>query len=182
MKKRFNVMAVAVLLASSVMFTSCIGSFSLFNKVLSWNNTVGDKFVNELVFIVMCIVPVYEVAWFIDVVLLNSIEFWTGDNPVAENSTQQIETENGLFNVTTTAAGHTIQRVGTGETVELAFNAEENSWSLVANDEATKLVQFVGDNQAVVYLENGSTMAVSMDQAGLFALKQVASKGYFAAN
>jgi hypothetical protein len=59
----------------------CYGSFNLVKKVHKWNGTFGDKWVNELGFLVMCIVPVYEVAGFIDAFVLNTIEFWTGKNP-----------------------------------------------------------------------------------------------------
>ncbi len=39
------------LLCSCIAFTSCIGSFKLSNKVLSWNKQVSNsKFVNEVVF------------------------------------------------------------------------------------------------------------------------------------
>jgi hypothetical protein len=151
--------------------------------LLTWNKSVGDKWVNELVFLVLCIVPAYEVAWFIDGVILNSIEFWTGDNPAqAGVKTQQIETENGLYTITTDANGHKIQKAGSDETVEFRFNKDENSWSLVAMDEVTPLFQFVGDNQANVYLADGSTMTVSLDQAGMMAFRQVVgNKTYFAA-
>jgi hypothetical protein len=59
----------------------CYGSFELVKKVHKFNGTLGNKFVNELGFLVMNIVPVYGVAAFIDAIVLNSIEFWTGRNP-----------------------------------------------------------------------------------------------------
>ena len=46
MKKKW-IMAVAVLLSGSLMFSSCIGSFGLTNKLFSWNRSVGEKWVNE---------------------------------------------------------------------------------------------------------------------------------------
>jgi hypothetical protein len=182
MKKKFMVMATAVLLSSSIMFSSCIGSFGLFHKVLSWNQSVGEKFVNELVFLVLCIVPVYPVAWFLDSVILNSIEFWTGDNPVtADIQTKQIETEKGIFMVTTDANGHKIQKQGSDEIVEFRFNAAEKTWSMDAMGQSTTLLQFTGENQAQVYMADGSTMTVSTDKAGVFALRQVINNNaYFA--
>ena len=42
MKKRL--IPVALVAAISVpVFTSCIGSFALTNKLLSWNQSIGDK-------------------------------------------------------------------------------------------------------------------------------------------
>jgi hypothetical protein len=183
MKRKFTVMATAVLLSSSVLFSSCIGSFALFHKVLSWNQSVGDKWVNELMFLVLCVVPVYEIAWLIDGVVLNSIEFWTGENPAsADVQVKQIETEKGLFTITTDANGHKIQKAGSDEIVEFRFNSEENSWSLEAMGQTTQLLQFTGENQAKVYLADGSTMTVSTDQAGVLALRQVVGNGAYFAN
>lgn len=64
----------------------CYGSFNLVKKVHKWNGTLGNKFVNELGFLVMIIVPVYEVAGLIDVIVLNTIEFWTGNNPSSSSN------------------------------------------------------------------------------------------------
>ena len=68
------------LLCSCIAFTSCIGSFKLSNKVLSWNKQVSNsKFVNEVVFFCFWVIPVYEVTTIADVLVVNSIEFWSGD-------------------------------------------------------------------------------------------------------
>ena len=50
------------MLAGSFLFSSCIGSFALSNKVLSWNQQIGNKFVNEIVFFGFWILPVYEIT------------------------------------------------------------------------------------------------------------------------
>lgn len=72
------IVAVSAVLASSVLFSSCIGSFALFNKVLDWNQGLGNKFVNELVFICLNIIPVYGISALIDAIVLNTIEFGQG--------------------------------------------------------------------------------------------------------
>lgn len=51
MKKNYLSVAIVIALAASMVSTSCIGSFSLTNKLLSWNNTIDNKFINELVFL-----------------------------------------------------------------------------------------------------------------------------------
>jgi hypothetical protein len=73
-----SVILLAVMMAS---VGGCYGSFELVKKVHKFNGKLGNKFVNELGFLVMNIIPVYGVAAFIDAVVLNSIEFWTGRNP-----------------------------------------------------------------------------------------------------
>ena len=83
MKKIKIALLITVLLGISISQTGCYGSFKLTNKVYDFNTSVGDKFVNELVFLAFLIVPVYEISFLIDGVVLNSIEFWTGSNPMA---------------------------------------------------------------------------------------------------
>ena len=77
--------ATVLLLASTLSLNSCIGSFSLTNSVLKWNKQVGPKFINELVFFAFWILPVYEVTSLADLLVLNSIEFWSGSNPMEAN-------------------------------------------------------------------------------------------------
>ena len=85
MKKSFNrFVAVALIAASSVALSGCFGSFALTSKLHNWNGSVSDsKFVNELVFLGLCILPAYELCCLGDALIFNSIEFWGGNNPVA---------------------------------------------------------------------------------------------------
>ena len=57
--KKGKLTLVAAILSGSLLFSSCVGSFGLFNRLSSWNQGVGTKFVNELVFLAFNIVPVY---------------------------------------------------------------------------------------------------------------------------
>ena len=86
----------AVLLAATLLTSSCVGSFSLFNKLAGWNkDATGNKFLNELIFILIS--PAYAVCTVADVLVLNTIEFWTGSNPVAQRvgTTQEITGKDG---------------------------------------------------------------------------------------
>jgi hypothetical protein len=96
--KRSFVKIIAGLLIAVLLTTAfgCYGSFQLINKVYKFNGTLGSKWVNELGFLVMMIVPVYGVAGFVDIVILNTIEFWTGTNPMTSNDgTQTITVPQG---------------------------------------------------------------------------------------
>lgn len=68
------------LASTSVLANSaCFGSFPLTRKVYGFNKGVSEeKWVRELVFLALVAVPVYSIAGLIDVVILNSQEFWTG--------------------------------------------------------------------------------------------------------
>lgn len=97
MKKK--TMKVALCLAmAGILTSSCVGSFAMFNKLASWNKTATDnKFLNELIFIVIS--PAYAFAGLADALVLNSLEFWTGDNPMARRvgKTVNVQGEDGLI-------------------------------------------------------------------------------------
>ena len=183
MKKKSFTLLVSVTLASSFLFSSCIGSFGLSNRLLEWNKNIDSKFVNELVFIAFWIVPVYEVAALADILVLNSIEFWSGSNPVADTGNiQKVETKDGIYAIKTQKDGYQIQKEGEEKTVELVFNETDQSWNIEVNNETTKLFKFTDKNEVVMYLPDGNEMNVELNQAGILAFKQVAEGySYFAA-
>lgn len=170
----------SILVFGSVSLSSCIGSFGLTNKVYTWNKSVGDKFVNELVFLVFCAVPVYEFAVFIDAILLNSIEFWTGDNPVAAGNVKIIKGEKDTFRVESLSNGYKIQNTAGGE-ISLIMDQESNTWSVVSGDISTKLLKITGNDDAIVYLADGNEVRVSLSEAGLLAFRQVVDNASFVA-
>lgn len=64
--------------------TGCFGSFKLTQKIWQFNKNIsGEKFVQWLMFLVLVIVPVYSIGALIDALIINSIEFWSGNNPVS---------------------------------------------------------------------------------------------------
>lgn len=81
--KRIVASLLAAVVASSTL-TGCYGKFALTRKVYQINGQVSDKYLRSAVTWAFIIVPVYGVASFLDFVLFNTIEFWSGHNPVAE--------------------------------------------------------------------------------------------------
>ncbi|HOV98921.1 MAG TPA: DUF3332 family protein, partial [Bacteroidota bacterium] len=81
--KFFTGVAVVTMFALLITLSGCFGSFNLVKKVYKFNEGLGGKWVQEIGFIVMSVVPIYSGAAFIDAVILNTIEFWSGKNPVA---------------------------------------------------------------------------------------------------
>jgi len=88
MKKAWTlVLALVVTMALS----GCYGPFALTKKIHKWNGQQGDKFINEAIFLVLVVVPVYQLAALGDAVLFNSIQFWTGENPVTGKAVRSVE-------------------------------------------------------------------------------------------
>lgn len=63
--------------------SGCIGSFGLTRTIYELNRGMGPLIVQEVVFLAFCIIPVYEVALFIDVIVLNTLEALTGEPVLA---------------------------------------------------------------------------------------------------
>ena len=181
MRKKKLIVATVVALSASMMMQSCIGSFALFNKVKNWNDHVGDKFVNEIVFVAMWILPVYELCFAADLFILNSIEFWSGENPaLAANDVKVIDGKDAKYLVARDATGYTITNTTTKQVTRFNFNAEENSWSLENNGEEIKLFTFVDDTHIDVLTRDGNYTRVELSQAGVLAYQDLVGIGAFA--
>lgn len=168
MRKKYLSVALVLSLTASMLCTSCIGSFSLTNKLLSWNRTIDNKFVNELVFFAFWLVPVYEVSAIADLLVLNSIEFWSGENPVA-CGTKVIDGKDGRYLVECDGKGYTITSENDGSKVRLDFDSDSRTWSYVDGDVTYPLMTFVDDTHVDMIAPDGSTMRVEASQAGVFA-------------
>ena len=74
--KKFNLkLAATVMVCGAFLFSSCIGSFGLHSKLLSWNESIGNKFVNELVYLAFnsfryMVYAIWQMLWLS--ILLNS--------------------------------------------------------------------------------------------------------------
>ena len=122
--RKLTLTVAVVCLIGAMTLPSCIGSFSLTNKLLTWNRQVGSKFVNELVFFALWILPVYEVSGLADLLVLNSIEFWSGTNPV-EAGTHTIKGNDGEYLVTVDKKGYTIKSKNDGSEVRLNYKKKK---------------------------------------------------------
>jgi Domain of unknown function (DUF3332) len=84
---------VAAIVAGSFLTvtTACYGPFNLTRNVYQWNSNikgsseVNEKWMKEFVFFGMIIIPVYMFSALLDAFIFNSIEFWSGNNPVKAN-------------------------------------------------------------------------------------------------
>ena len=91
MKKRqflSRVVTGVALMGFMTVSTACYGPFNLTKNVYHWNSgikgsgEVNDKWMKEFVFFGMIVVPVYMFSALLDAFIFNSIQFWSGDNPV----------------------------------------------------------------------------------------------------
>ena len=83
LKKSAAALLVASMLIASQ--TGCLGQMAVSGKVRAFNLEVAEgKWGREAVFLLLYIVPVYPLAGAIDLIIVNSIEFHTGTNPLTD--------------------------------------------------------------------------------------------------
>ena len=156
--------------------TGCFGTFALTRNLYNWNDGVSDnKYVKSLVTWLLIIVPVYGVAGFIDFVILNLIEFWTGSNPVSMNEgdyEMQMATIKGeAFKIEATKDTFTTTQLTgakAGEVRVMKFDRCDNTWKYTDSKvKDVAVMTFVdGDADNIrVYTNNGSVDLTTTDMA-----------------
>ena len=85
---RKRIVAAMVVGSFLTVTTACYGPFNLTRNVYHWNSNikgsseVNEKWMKEFVFFGMVIIPVYMFSALLDAFIFNSIQFWSGSNPV----------------------------------------------------------------------------------------------------
>ena len=179
MKK--NIKFAAVLMAASLIFSSCIGSFSLFNSYAKWQRTMtNNKFVNAIVgFVLMPICG--SISILVDSLVLNTIEFWSGENPMSANvgKTRQVTGSDGsLYAITTLKNGYEI-KAENGEVAHFYYDKKTNTWSFEQNGEQQDVFRFNEDGTMTVMMQDGQQLRVTHDEAGLYEVRTAAFGGNF---
>ena len=75
---------VCLVLGSVILSTGCTGTFGLTRKIHNWQTSFENRWVDEAAFLGCVILPVYGLSTLGDALIFNSIEFWTGNNPMHE--------------------------------------------------------------------------------------------------
>ncbi|MBR1468624.1 MAG: DUF3332 domain-containing protein [Prevotella sp.] len=178
--KKVNVKVLALALAGTLAMNSCIGSFGLFNKYAHWQRTMtNSKFVNAIVgFFLMPIVG--SITLVIDSLVLNTIEFWSGENPVAKNAgkTQKIMGNDGrYYAVKTLIDGYEITTPD-GQLVKFLYDQKNNAWMQVQNGEVKEMFRFNEDGTVKVNTPEGPK-DVALDESGLYQVQMAFSGGNY---
>ncbi len=168
MKKRYLSVSIISMLLCSVSLSSCIGSFRLTSSVMKWNNQVGSKFLNEVVFFAFWVLPVYEVTALADLLVLNSIEFWSGRNPLTA-STKIVTVDSDTYLIACDGKGYTVTSQTDGHSFRLDFIEDSATWALNVNGELHPFMTFVDDTHVRAITPDGDFRTVELSEAGVMA-------------
>ncbi len=173
----------------SLLLGSCLGSFNAVSGLKQWNDGVSDsKFVNNLLFWGLNIIPVYGLFVVGDALVFNVIEFWSGSNPIAmnegESETQIVKHDGNTFKMIASKNKMeltVIRGPKKGNTLDLVYTPEDQSWNAIkTNGEVIKLASFE-EGFYIVYLPNGEEVkinAMESQEQGLALLSEKANCYY----
>ena len=149
-------LSLAVVFSATTM-TSCYGKFMLTKKIYTWNGTVSsNKFVNNLVFWGLIILPVYGIGTLVDGVILNVIEFWSGSNPMAmkegQKEVKKVAIEGNEYEITATKNRlDIVQLTGDekGKVSAMIYDDQSKTWYLEQSGSKVMISQIQDDNTAI---------------------------------
>jgi hypothetical protein len=152
-----------------VILSGCFGNFQLTRNLYKWNSSVGDKFVNTAVMWVMMIVPVYGVCGFIDMFILNLVEFWSGENPLTMKSgdvdIQIVENEGKIYQIKASQNRFDITQLegeDAGKSVAIIFDPSDGSWYL-QSEEITEKIAGVENGYLTLNYPDGSQFSTGLE-------------------
>ena len=154
----------ALLIGSMLLTTSgCFSSFNLTRKIYKFNQGLGDKWLNEIAFLVMMIIPVYGVGFTVDVLVLNSIEFWGGTNPVsASNDQKVIPIPEAGVTLTLNPADKSIRLLQDSEGTQKEYVFERSGDETIVKDaEGNVLARCVATEDGGIVLKDASGKMIS---------------------
>jgi len=179
--KKISLKVAVCLLSGSFLFSSCfVGQFGLFNKYVDWQTNMTDnKYVNAIIgFIIGPIVG--SVCLLADTLVLNSIEFWSGSNPIQANigKTQQVMGQDGRYYAVTTLKNGYEVKAPTGEITYFIHNAENDSWSMEQNGVQKEIFRFDSNGNIQANI-NGESKSFTLNETGVYEARMAAGEGLF---
>ena len=148
--------------------SGCYGPFNLTRNVYNWNSgikgsgEVNDKWMKEIVFFGMIVVPVYMFSALLDAFIFNAIQFWSGDNPVKltqgpDGHIQEVQVSDQIIHVTWSedhrSAALTYRRGK--QTIRTARIVEDGHGYRLLEGERTLLVAEEGLDGGVTFMDGG---------------------------
>lgn len=176
MKKLTAVFTTGLMLVLIGISSNCLGNNALSSKIWRWNKrAVGNKYINNVIFWVLAAIQVYSISLFIDVVVLNTIQFWTGSNPLAmapgETETQIVKYEGKKYQLT--ASQNRMEFLALEEPTAgqpkhfvMQFEPETKTWFEIRDGKKhRKLIEFETTKQALIYNKQGETKTMNFAQS-----------------
>ncbi len=189
--KRISKIMIALAMSVTLLFsTGCFGEFALTRKVYEFHDGImGDDMVGKLVKTILLYIPgeiVYGISGFVDIIILNLIEFWTGSNPLAmvegQSETQFVMYQGVQYQITATKNQFEFTALSgenAGKINSITFNNNDMAWYNTSNGNSEKLIQYQVEGDKIISAEyfgqNGQSFVINEQQMNRL-LNDVASR------
>ena len=78
-------LVLALVLSLSSICSGCLGPNNLHNTIRNWNaDATEPDWLNEVIFVGLTIIPVYGLAYLGDILIFNTVDYWSGNNPIED--------------------------------------------------------------------------------------------------
>ncbi|MDR2065330.1 MAG: DUF3332 domain-containing protein [Prevotellaceae bacterium] len=174
--KKIKILATACL--AVFVMNSCIGSFKLSHQLLDWNKSVGSKFANEVVFFAFHIIPIYEICYLADILVLNSIEFWENGEAFSlkNGDIKKIEHDGIYYTITRKRNSLRIEQTDNKNVyAELSYDRIKKSWRVKNDNYNQEILRFLDNNKIEVYFPNNKKQTFDINEQGVSELRQIVS-------
>ncbi len=146
-------------------FTSCMGSFALTKKLYKWNEGVtNNKYLNNVIYWLLGGVQAYTATLFIDGVILNLIEFWSGSNPLAFapdfEGTDRLAYQGKVYELERSSDKLIIRELD-GKTMLAMEKAADGTWMALNGEE--KLPMFRENGDHVTFYHNAFSIEMKQE-------------------
>lgn len=164
--------------------SGCFGSFSLTKTAYDLVDGIGERdmaggVIRSVIMWIGFILPIYGLCLFVDVVILNLIEFWTGSNPLAmeagEMEQQLVHYQGEEYLITATKNQFKFEKMENGVAVDeqiLQYCEEDMAWNHVKDGESRVFLAIQGarangDVTIDVYGEGGTVETATVNMLRL---------------
>ncbi len=166
MKKSVKLISMLVLVSFlALTLSGCFGSFSLTKKVYKFNKGVGAEPMQTLVMWVFNFVPVYGAAVWLDMVVFNTLEYWTGSNPIAmkanEKEIKKYAVNGTELQVVTTQNRYDFEDMKTHEKMSFVYNPATNEWLKESDGKVVIITKQMGDSIRLISADGKNVKEVA---------------------
>ena len=75
----------AGLLVLTLGSSGCLGPDHAYGSIKQWNAQLAEQdWINEIVFVGLWFIPVYPIALAADVLVFNTVRYWSGDDMISD--------------------------------------------------------------------------------------------------
>jgi len=162
--------------------TGCFGSFGATTALWKFNKGVSDnKWLQWLVFLGLSILPVYALFVLGDVIVINTIEFYTGKNPIASAQNlgggRTLALSQDAKDPNLVRAEIRTEREGAPALVRVFFIEKQDTGLVIMDEQRRVVTRTTGQRGLIELFGRDGELLLSMDDSAASAVADAIERG-----